>query len=121
MLNIAGPLVLGLLGKTVRRNGLDSAGLADMGSPCRKNTESTGYNRRGLLNILGTTQVLVGNDRFSTSSAPSWANGALRREMRLSFNASGYFCCRSGTRTWTDNEQEIGVSAQWTCAPWLSG
>lgn len=30
MLNIAGPLVLGLLGKTVRRNGLDSAGLADM-------------------------------------------------------------------------------------------
>jgi len=30
MLNIAGPLVLGLLGKRVRRNGLDSAGLADM-------------------------------------------------------------------------------------------
>ena len=30
MLNIAGPLVLGLLGKTVRRNGLDSAGLADV-------------------------------------------------------------------------------------------
>ena len=30
MLNIAGPLVLGLLGRTVRKNGLDSAGLADM-------------------------------------------------------------------------------------------
>ena len=30
MLNIAGPLVLGLLGKTVRRSGLDSSGLASM-------------------------------------------------------------------------------------------
>jgi hypothetical protein len=44
----------------------------------RKNTESTGYNRRRLLNIFGMTQAFVGNDRFSTG-----AKGALRREMRL--------------------------------------
>jgi OmpA-OmpF porin, OOP family len=64
MLNIAGPLVLGLLGKTVRRSGLDSSGLASM--LLEQKNSTLGLVPNSLSNLLSSGAQAV-KDTYRTA------------------------------------------------------